>query len=151
MTFFRSLRALRATSVRSGSDRGASAIEYGLLVAGVAIVMLVGVAFLGGSIGGGVASAAGALSTGAGTTGAVDQPAADQPAVDQPAVAQSPAHQRAAVRSCNPTSSFHYDGSGKEGNEYRSPIKCDTTNGTWVCPSGFKLLTKDAKATCQKK
>ena len=69
MTFFRSLRALRATTVRSGSDRGATAIEYALLVAGVAIVMLVGVAFLGSSIGAGVASAAGAMTTGAGSTG----------------------------------------------------------------------------------
>lgn len=192
MTFLRSLRAIQATTVRSGSDRGATAIEYALLVAGVAIVMIVGVAFLGSSIGAGVASAAGAMTTGAGSTGEADPAAAEQAAAEQAAAEQAASEQAAAeqaaaeqariasersaeeariaaeqaaaaeaarvaaqqapaVRSCSPTSSFDYDGSGREGNEYRSPIKCDTTNGTWVCPSGFKLLTMNAKATCQKK
>ncbi len=104
MTFLRSLRSPPDHHRRFGSDRGATAVEYALLVAGVALVMIVGVAFLGSSIGGGVASAAEAMSgAGAGVdagrrcrAGAAEQAAAEQAAAEQAAAEQAAAEQAAA-------------------------------------------------------
>ena len=45
------LQTKHGSSARGGSDRGATAVEYALIVAGVALVLVGGLQALGGAIG----------------------------------------------------------------------------------------------------
>jgi Flp pilus assembly pilin Flp len=114
-----SLRTRRSTSRRFGTDTGATAVEYALLVAGIALVMLVGVAFVGGRIGGGVAAAAEALSgtsTGLGNS-----------------VVTAPAQACAGRGIVN-------------GRDTVAPT-CNTTTGTWTCPQNYDLDRVSGRGT----
>jgi Flp pilus assembly pilin Flp len=134
MTFLRDPQARRAVSTRMGGDRGATAVEYALLVAGVAIVMILGVAFLGSSLNSGVASAAEALS-GGGQSVAGGQPVAGEQSVagvEQAAPEPVAPEQAAAnVRSCT--------GQAVAAGRRNLSPSCDTTTGEWTCPRGYDL------------
>ena len=94
MTFLRDPQSRRSTSVCVYGDRGATAVEYALLVSGIAIVMIVGVAILGSNLNAGMASAAGAMSGSASTAGATDQ---DQDQAEAAEAARVAAEQEAAA------------------------------------------------------
>lgn len=140
MTFLRDPQARRAVSTRMGGDRGATAVEYALLVAGVAIVMILGVAFLGSSLNSGVASAAEALS-GGGQSVAGGQPVAGgQSVAGEQSVAGveqaapepvAPEQAAANVRSCT--------GQAVAAGRGNLSPSCDTTTGEWTCPRGYDL------------
>lgn len=56
------LSRIRKT-LQSGRDAGASAVEYGLLVAGIALIVLAAVFFLGGAVRGGFNQVGSAVSS----------------------------------------------------------------------------------------
>jgi Flp pilus assembly pilin Flp len=121
-----------------GSDRGATAIEYALLVAGVAIVMIVGVAFLGSSLNTGFASAAGTLSGGGQVAAADQQAPAEQAPAEQAPAEQAPAEQTpASVRSCS--------GQAVAAGRGNVSPTCNTTTGEWTCPRGYDLDRVNAR------
>jgi Flp pilus assembly pilin Flp len=89
----------------AGSDRGATAVDYGLIIGGIAIVVLLAIVLLGRQVSGGMSPAAASLaaSSQAADAGVISaggppaEPAGDggQPAAQQP-VAQQPAAQQPA-------------------------------------------------------
>jgi len=144
MTFLRDPQSRRSTSACVGGDRGATAVEYALLVSGIAIVMIVGVAILGSNLNAGMASAAGAMSGSASTAGATDQDQ-DQAAAEQEAArvaaeqeAAAEAARVAAEQEAAASATVNCTGKGvATGRDAVSPT-C-TKSGTWTCPRDYDL------------
>ena len=117
-------RSARRTSRRD--DRGATAVEYALIIAGVAIAIVTSVALIGGRVGTGVANAAQGLS-GAPTTAST---ASTAPAPATPSSTATPTPTSTAG-TCNGTSV-----AAERGDV--APT-CPTGSTTWQCPRGYGL------------
>jgi len=92
----RATRNARHAQLRD--DRGATAVEYALLIGFVAVVMTAGVALLGGALSSGFVDAAERVSSASGAADAVPmaQESADEQAQDQQAAADQAAAQKKA-------------------------------------------------------
>ena len=134
------------SAVRHDDDRGATAVEYGLVIAGIGLAVMAGVALLGSSTAGTMTAAGDALTT-AGAMGAANEAAAPaQPAADSEAISTAvpvtdpPTTSGTSPEAATPSPS---DGSTADAREADASTKIEPTqpaeNGT--SPSADTVAT----------